>query len=252
MFPMTFVLYCDDKKLWHNVCLLLQSYGMFFSHLCIVLNIKDHCGLTNDFPEVLQKRLTILYVPGGLMMGSALNKMLVQLRTERFLLLDARYGFKEGLLDFLKNINHDIYNNTQIIFSLQHRPELRHWALSWPQKSPSHMSYGIECQYVPLLCWGGLFLSVTMLSGIGGFEQQLSFDTMMIDLSWRLQHENAILAETANSYVVTEKNPKIYLPTIKNKFYLLKKYFNIYPRWLRFLKDIWHNKTSKNINPELF
>lgn len=252
MFDMTFVLYCDDCHLWPKVCNMAGTYAALFSHTVLVLNLKQPQKFACSFPENVRHKITVLSFEGGLLMGSALNKMLVQLKTDRFFLLDPHYDISPELIELISSIDRGFYYDNTLNISLLHQKSLKSWAHSWPKNTLLHHVYGVACQYVPLIPWGALLLSVQSLAKIGGFEQQLSYDAMMIDLSWRLQEKNNILAESVNYYVNGFNHKKNTNITITEQIFLYKKYFKIYPKWLSWLHVLWSSQLNQLSDKELF
>lgn len=252
MFDMSFVLYCDDYHQLPKVCDLASTYGALFLDTVIVLNLKQSQKLTYSFPEHLRHKITTLFFEGGLLMGSALNKMLVQLKTDRFFLFDPRYAMNQKIIDFISSIDRGFYYNNTLNISLLHQNSLRSWAKNWPKTALKHNTHGVSCDYVPLIPWGALLLSVQSLAKIGGFEQQLSYDAMMIDLSWCLQEKNNILAESSEINVNEDKSDKKPIITVSEQVFLYKKYFKIYPKWLAWLDFLWDPALNQVSDKELF
>lgn len=251
MFDMTFVLYCDDEQLWPRVRHIVRAYGTFFRSIMVVLNVPHPEKLTADWPEELMHRLHMLKLPAGVMMGSALNKMLVHLTTERFFLLDPRYNFENSLIALLRLLPRTFFTTSPLWLSLHHREEVRSWACSWPKDQKRYDISGVGYHYVPLLPWGALLLSRQELASCGGFEQQLSFEAMMVDLSWRAQQSTVILAETSTSYVRLNQETKVPLPRWKEQSLLYKKYPQVYPCWKAWWRQ-FYRATPQSSQPELF
>lgn len=250
MLEMSFVVYCDHLDYWPQVQHLVKAYGTFFRQIMIVLNITQSAP-REIWPDPLRHKIQILSVPGGLMMGSALNKMLVHLTAERFFLFDPRYSFDNDLIKLLKKLPKVFCARGPLWLSLHQRQEVQSWACRSPEPPSIDQLSGISYRYAPLLPWGALLLTQKDLASIGGFEQQLSFEAMMIDLSWRAQAQTILLAETTELHVRLRSAQPVPLPRGQERKTLYQRYPNLYPCWKAWLRS-WSGSSQPDPQPELF
>lgn len=239
--PITFVLYCEHTEALNQLYNSVSTYGPFFAHIIIVVNLEKTLVSQKMFPDELASRITVLGMPDRIAAGSALKKIFPYLKEQKVFLVDARALLKKEVIVFLRLCEEHLasFEHCVVSFQTENRAHSLHKNDRIGRIWHSHF------HLLQTACWGGLFFYAPFLLEIGAFHSQLREESLMIDLSWKIQNSIGILVQTIQPIVILQDKYHI---TREEQMILAQEYPDLYPSWgmlwYRFFKKFFPSSRS--------
>lgn len=222
---------------------LLSSFDAV-SQIMIVLNSND-----KTYPQSQShKKIQVLLTKEKLSQGAALNKALPHLWSDRTLILDHRLL---ASIDLKRILDYDF-------------PFLAHSLVNIPLESHSsslycsHQSYNswesYKLQLISFVLWGAVIVENSFIFSMGGFDDRLCFDDLMVDLSMRSHKRQAVVIQLNDikplPYIQSSSVSSSANDLIKSKYFVEQtSLWSRFCHWLKTLSRRPSSKTTKLLPP---
>ncbi len=225
------VIYCQDSQALLKIHELVGAYAPFFAQCLILLNIPSSTPLPILFPPEL-RRVSVLQMPDRIDAGAAMGKMFSHIHFQKVFLVDSRVELKKEVLSLLRHSESYDFDSVSSIISFQ--PQIRHMPWDLPERIGER--WNADFRFVTTLSWGALLFDKDYVLGLGGFDPQLSEESLIVDLSWKAQQSPGLLLESYQEIAVLKED---YVPLSSELRHLADKYPRLYPSWRSFFQKIW-------------
>ncbi len=246
--PITFVLYCEHTEALNQLYTSVSTYGPFFAYTIVILNLEKPPSVLKNFPAELDSRITVLTMPDRIAAGSAIKKFIPYLKEEKVFLIDARVLLKKEVITTLRYCEDQLVSleNSVVSFQTQNRAPFLH------KKDRIAQSWHDHFDFVSTTSWGGLFFYAPFILEIGSFHSQLREESLMIDLSFKIQNSTGVLVQTQSSLVTLEPEYQMHP---EEQQVLAQLYPDLYPSWTRFFSKFFSkffvSHSSQNLVPPI-
>lgn len=190
-----------------------------------------------------QGKIQILETKDNLTQGAALNKALPHLWAQHSLLLDPEV--LSSSLDIEQILSKKLPFLSRLFINI---PLSSHKASAYSSYQTFSLWGAYNLSLISFLSWGAVIFDNNFVFTLGGFDEKLSFDDLMVDLSMRAHQHQAVIiqydmkpidaAVTAYSQGAVQR-------------LLSTKYFSpsagLWNRFVKWIKDLTHTSRSNKL-----